>query len=411
MLGPLAGLASAPILAQSLGVDGRGMLAGATAPLLLISAVATLGVPDAVTYFVAKSPSRVLHIQLRAVLLLCLSGVVATAVSLILAPVLAGPDTSLASLISLASMAIIPTILVSALRGTAAGLGLWKLVALERAIGPLVRLLAIIALVVTDNLSLLLAVAVLAFSPVVGGLAYLSLRSHPADREHVSPSMKSIAGYGARVWFGAMAGVLLMRLDQVLLVPLSSATELGLYVVAVTISELPLVVNSAVREVVFASDARSSENTRLTRAARLSFLVCALIALFLGSTAAWWLPMLFGDEFAPALPVLLVLLVAVCLGIPGSVAGAGLSGRGRPHLRSWALVVACVVNVTLFLVLAPALGALGAALATLAANLFSSNLNIIQFCRRFDVRFWDFYAVTTSDIGVIWHAFQKFGRR
>ncbi len=55
---PLAMLISAPILAQALGVDGRGEVAAATAPLILVITAATFGIPDAVTYVIARTPRR-----------------------------------------------------------------------------------------------------------------------------------------------------------------------------------------------------------------------------------------------------------------------------------------------------------------------------------------------------------------
>ena len=43
LIAPAAGLITAPILAQSLGVVGRGDVAAATTPLLLATSVLTLG--------------------------------------------------------------------------------------------------------------------------------------------------------------------------------------------------------------------------------------------------------------------------------------------------------------------------------------------------------------------------------
>ena len=406
LAGPLAGLASAPVLAHALGVEGRGTVAGATAPFLLVTVVATFGIPEALTYFVARSPWWLGVLRRRGALLVLAAGVIATVVSVLLAPVLARDEPGLAPLMVLASAAVVPTVLVSMLRGSAAGLGLWNRVALERSIGPVVRLLAVVALVAADALTVTTATAAIAFAPVVGGLAYLRSGHAGARPEQADPApgFGGIVGYGARVWFGAIAGVLLMRVDQVLMVPLSSTYQLGLYVVAVTVGELPLVVNTAVREVVFASDAKSSEDARLTAAARVSFGVCIAIAVVLGATSPLWLPLAFGQGFSAAVPTTILLLAAVAIGIPGSVAGAGLSSRGYPHLRSLSLVVACVVNVLLLLVLVPRFGAIGAALATLLGNLVSSNMNIVSMRRRFGVPVLDFYRIRTSDVRLLWSA-------
>src|SRR5579875_3552405 len=51
---PLVGLATAPILVHALGVAGRGEFAATTSPTLLLTIAGTLGLPQAVTYFVAS---------------------------------------------------------------------------------------------------------------------------------------------------------------------------------------------------------------------------------------------------------------------------------------------------------------------------------------------------------------------
>lgn len=51
---PLSALATAPILAYSLGVEERGELAAATVPLFLFISLASVGLPEATTYLVAR---------------------------------------------------------------------------------------------------------------------------------------------------------------------------------------------------------------------------------------------------------------------------------------------------------------------------------------------------------------------
>lgn len=400
--GPLAGLASAPILAHALGAEGRGEVAGATAPLLLFATVAAIGVPDAVTFFVARQAAHRRRVANRSTVLIVVSGALASVLALLLAPVLAAGDGDLTSLIMLASFAILPTIFVGVLRAVAAGQGKWTLVAIERAIGPIIRLVAVIAMALTGELTVLTATVAIAYSPVVAGLVYVGLRGGLSETSDVPPPRYSdILSYSSRAWLGSIAGVILMRIDQVAMVPLSSTYELGLYVVAVTVGELPLIINTAIREVVFAADARSSDDRTLTRAARVSLFVCLLIALTLGVTCFWWIPIAFGADFAGAVPVTLVLLAAVTIGVPGSVAGAALGARGMPQLRSYALVVACILNVLLVLVLVPLLGALGAAIATLGGNLVSSNINIVQLKRKFGVPIGDFYLIRRNDVSML----------
>ena len=116
---PLVALFSGPILAQALGVDGRGAVAAATAPLALVVTVATFGIPEAVTWVVARSPGLARNAAGRGLALLTLAGLVAMAAVAVSAPWLSGGSTEVTQLILLAGLAIVPNLLVAVLRGVA----------------------------------------------------------------------------------------------------------------------------------------------------------------------------------------------------------------------------------------------------------------------------------------------------
>ncbi|GAB2977642.1 oligosaccharide flippase family protein [Frigoribacterium salinisoli] len=405
---PLAALATAPVLAQSLGVFGRGQVAGAIAPLLLASTVATLGIPAAVNYSVARHPALLRRVLSRAAVVLLVSGLVASASVFLLVGFLSDGDPALGQLIAVAAAAVVPTVLTGLLQAAASGLHLWRCVSRERFISALVRLVAIVFLAVAGELDVFRAVVVLAVSPVLGSLAYgpvlALLWSHSTPRDDV-PGDGGRTGelftYGLRVWVGSMSGVLLTRLDQTLMVPLSSEVQLGLYVVAVTVADLPLIITNAVRDVTFSSDAAKANDARLGMAARISTLAALVVCGGLAASCWWWIPLLFGDDFAGSVPVCLILLLSVVLGTPGSLAGIALSSRGSPQLRSTSLLVACVVNIVLLLLLVPVMGAVGAAVSTLVGTIAAANLNVLFLRRRFGIPATAFYGFRADDVSTL----------
>ena len=401
---PLAALATAPIMAQSLGVAGRGDVAAATAPLFLATTAATFGIPAAVNFSIARHPRLMRSLALRGTLLIAIAGILASTAVFLAAGFLSGGDPDLRELIVLAAIAIVPGLCVALLQAVAAGSHQWALVARERFCTAASRLAAFIVLAATGQLTVFWGVVILALSPVLGGLAYFGLKQTKGSSDDNRPTvitMNSLLGYGVRVWIGSISGVLLTRLDQTLMTPLAGSFALGLYVVAVSISELPLIVNNAVREVTFSADAAENSDARLGLSSRLSTLAALSAAVVIGATLWWWLPPLFGEEFAPAIPVALILLAAVVLGNPGSIAGIGLSSRGRPGTRSVSLLVSCVVNAAALILLAPLLGAVGAALATLIGNVLASNLNIYFLWKHFRISPADFYLIRRSDLAVL----------
>jgi len=404
----LIALITGPIMAHALGVYGRGQVAAAAAPLSLISTLVTFGIPEAVTFAVAANPRLARLAARRAGVILCAAGLLGTGIIWLAATWLSAGDAETRALILIASLAVIPTVLVGLLRGVAAAAQQWRMVALERGIGATIRLAIILALWVTGTLTPLSATIVLSLMSILGAAVYLRLPRavrgrYAPDSPSDAPTARSrgLLSYGGRIWLGSISGILLSRIDQTLMTALSGSYALGLYAIAVTVSELPLIINSAVRDVTFATDAASPDDSRLTASARVSFIACLAAGVAIGGSMPFWLPWLFGADFVDAVPVAAVLIAAVVLGTPGSIGSAGLSARGRPGLRSVSLLVAAVVNIILLVALVPGLGAMGAAIATLLGNLVAANLNLVFLKRLAGTRIRDFYLIRAADFRLL----------
>jgi O-antigen/teichoic acid export membrane protein len=281
----------------------------------------------------------------------------------------------------------------------------------EKYITAVLRLGGLAGLAYFGWLSPVTATLAMVLSPIMGGLAYLSLvRSpHSLRAEPVGPVQ--LLGYSSRVWLGSLSGILLTRVSQVIMTPLAGPYELGLYAVAVNIADIVLITNAAIRDVIFSSDARDRDNGRAYVAARISLLTSLVIATVLGSTVVAWLPVVFGIDFTPAIPATVVLILATVIGVPGSIGGAVLSARGKPELRSAALVVSVVVNIGLLVILVPRLGAVGASLAILAGNFVAANLNLLFLRRHFGMKISSFYTIRMGDIKIVLRVAKSLFRR
>jgi O-antigen/teichoic acid export membrane protein len=389
---PVATIVTAPLLAQALGVDGRGELAAAAAPLLLVVQAATVGIPEAITYLSAsrRFPERLL--ERTGMVLLFIAGAFG-AIGIYFFSTGYFVEPSARDALVATAPAACPALAVGALRAAAAAREDWFAIATEKTLNGSLQLVGIVILFATGNLSILAAALVIGYAPALSGVTYLlRRRPHVADeRIRTSTVVRGIASYGPRVWVGSLSGILMFRLDQVLMVPLSNAGQLGLYVVAVTIGEAPLVISRAVRDVMLAKDSREPSFDLLTRAARLAFYMCAGLVAGVLASMVWAVPLLFGDEFVGVYPSLTVILIGVLLGVPGSVAGSGLMARNRAGVRSWCLVAAAIVNVCLVLLLVPEWGALGAATATLVGNVIAGFGALVAMHVMFGVPFWSFF--------------------
>lgn len=409
MVAPVTALATAPLLARGLDTAGRGELAGATAPLLLATAVGGFGVPESLIYHVAKRPNASPGLVRAAVGLLSLVGSAVMLAIFLLAGALSrdhagNPNAELHGLIQLSCAAVLPTLLLLLPRAIAAGRHEWRLLAVERSLFGGLRLVWVVALFVFGALTPRSATIALLVSPLIsslillpGAVTYARARPREGDPKPIASPWRAIPHYGFRVWLGALSGIVLTRVSQVVMVPLSDEHQTGLFAVAVTIGELPLIVSGAVRDVMFSAESAGGDAARLQQAARITTMLTFVASLGLAATMAWWLPWVFGASFAPALGPALVVLAATVLGSTGSVAGAGLGGRGRPGLRSWAMFVGAIANIAVLVVMTPRVGAMGGALSMLAGSTIAGTMNVVWLHRRFGIAWTGFYGWRGDD--------------
>lgn len=407
VMGPFSMFVGSVIMSRYLGVEGRGEAAASLAPYLLAVAVATFGLPEAATFFGAKRPLLVRPIAVGGSLASFIVGGVACVVVVFFRDWLSNSSDVIALGIILVSLAIPPALVVGFLRALASGVGWWGRVAIEKSVGALCRLVGLAVFIALGDLTPVTAAVSLAAGPCFGLFAYLGLfygrrqvglsRLRGMSRQILLP----VGSYSGRVWIGSIAGILLMRVDQLLLVPLSNAYSLGLYVAAVNVGEVLLIVSNTFREVVFAQGSRSLRADSVACAARICGSVTLFLCLLLAVSVDFWLPALFGDEFAAAAGMAVVMLFAVAIGVPGSIGGAALSANGQPGLRSISVGLACIVNILLLVLWVPTWGAWGAVVSTLVGNLVSSTSNLVFLRRSLTVPISSFYGLRRTDVAAL----------
>lgn len=408
----LAALVTAPILARSLSAVGRGELAASVAPLILAAAGLTLGTPEAITYFRARCQAGFWRSMLLAWLLIIPLGIVGTICIMLGASALSGGDAIVRSLIGPAALAVIPALMTHCVRGYARGCQAWVLVAADQALSAIYRVIAIAALAYASLLTVASATIVTAVGLFIGIFVYIPLlwrgreRSAQPSREPVK--LKAFVSYSGAIWIGSAAGILLTRLDYLLILPLSSSYALGIYVVAASLADITRVINISVRDIVFSSQSKEIDDISLARACRISNGLTCLFGLALFLTSIPLVPILFGAEFAESVPLLGILMVGVILGSPGSVISAGLTARGRPLLRSMAIVCGVFIDVALVLVLVPVIGAMGAAIASAIAYTVTGMLALMLGRYTFGLRIGNHLLPVRADLTYLKEAIDRF---
>ncbi len=169
---------------------------------------------------------------------------------------------------------------------------------------------------------------------------------------------RRIASYGMRGQVGGVMTLLNLRLDFVLLGILTGPAVLGVYAVASKFAELVKVPGMALTYVLYPRFARD----RAHSAAKARAMIPKAALLTAGVVAPLW-----GLSFEGAVvPAQIILLGLILEGTAGVVSGF-LYGIGRPGLNSLAMLVGLTTTVVLDVVLIPAFGATGAAVASAVA--------------------------------------------
>ena len=400
---PASAVLTGPILARSLGPAGRGALAAVLTPIALSTYVLNFGVPEALTYVVAKGRATTATADRLALVLGAIIGTLCAGGLIALTPVLLHKYPHQQTLFIVLSLLLPLEIAVGMLRYVAQARGRFELMTRERWFSVLSRLVLIAGVALAGTLTVASAAWFTHGTAVLATLLLLPMlwsgESRKADeRETPAQLTRFVMRYGLATWVGTVGGVLVMRLDQVLLTPLAGPKELGYYAVAVSVAEVPLLGLLAVRDVVFSASTDREDPTIVARAARSTILLAVPLCLAGIVLAPVLLPPIFGAGFGPSVRMAQILFVATLPNGVAMVLSAGLLASGRPALASRAQLAAAAVTVVALFVLVPLLGAIGAAYASLIAYLISALLVSLALVRVSDLKPRDFLVPRHADL-------------
>lgn len=382
---PASAVVTGPLLARTLGPSGRGDVAAVLTPLFLLVPVVAVGVSESASFLVGSQRlSRRRALNAGAILALLYGGL-GSVVVWFAAPVVLTNFPQLVLLLRLLGLTLPFSVLQVAMRGVSQGSGEFRNVVRERYAGVIGRILILVALaalgVVTVRTASLASVL-----PTVASMVLLipiwqaARRDRPVDGLSSVRSAVLLARFGAMSWLGSLAGVLILRLDQVFLATQVSSVELGYYAVAASLAEVPTSAVGTIREI---ATARMATTGRFETVARTTSTVLGLSALMAAAavfTTPFLLPLVFGRDFAPAIAMVQILFVAAAIGDPMGVIMGGLTGNGDGLRVSAIQIAGLAVNVGVLVLLVPPLGGVGAALATLAsyATTFALALKVVR---------------------------------
>ena len=255
-------------MARALGVEGRGQLAIIVLVPSVLSQLGTMGIPLAITYYVARDPrdgSRLLRSLAGTI---ALQVVVLSLLQVAVFWLLVTDDEQIAMFAAIPAMPA----LIAQQYGLAVLQGQQRFPTFN-ALRVLPITLLVVALVATWALgatSLVDIVVVWTAANIMAGipLAVVAIRfAAPRGGSSPTPSRRKAFRYGVSAVLGSSSPAEILRLDQAFIALALSRYTLGLYVVAVAFTNLPRFISQSVGIVAFPRVAAGvgAETHRLVR--------------------------------------------------------------------------------------------------------------------------------------------------
>ena len=379
------------VTARALGATDRGYLAFIFLLEAIVRQVGSLGLPAATAYFIARdrAGARSVVRAMRAPAVIQLALLVLAQAALLWVFVLGDPQRVWQA--GLLTLALVPTMTgqeyaLAILQGQ----GRFRAYNVLRSL-PVTGYGAVIVLLFATGSASLITISIAYLVPSIVFvilMLYIASKGLPrTTRSETAPSRRQIFGFGVRGYLTALSPVETFRLDQVAVGLFLAPKALGLYVVALSCTNLPRFIANSVGAIAFprvAHDQGTSGRRTMWRFTLLITAIAAALIVPLELTVGWLVPFFFGRAFAGAVVVARLLLVGVFFISIRRVLTDGARGIGFPGLGSIAEAGSWIALVPLLLILLPRYGLDGVAAAMAISAAISLAILVVALVRTSD---------------------------
>jgi len=398
------GLATSIILTRGLGTEGKGHATYLLLVFGLFSSYGHFGITNAAVYFQKRTSYAEKEICCVNLTFL----VIMTAIWSLVVYILKTADIAIGQY-SILTLCIGVLFIISCMAnesiktffiGRGAIITLNKFLALE----SLLELLLVLFLLTTNILtaSIYLLIRSLVYLIVFLKLFYkLKIKYRPALNFKL---LLSEFKYGVIVYFSAVFIFINYRADQFIIHKFLDVDKLGIYSIAVMIAELifliPISIQSTLESKFFNISDKSIERIDLLKmTVKFTFYICLFIAVIC-ATCTPAIRIIYGNDFKEAEILTIILLAGTVFASIGKVSASYYFSIGKPSVHFKITLTCLIINVCLNLLLIPQYGLLGAASAAAASNMLYGVLYILQFVRKEEIKFSDFFKLKKSDIDI-----------
>lgn len=388
-MGQVVLLFSGVLVARLLGAEDRGQLALLALAPSLLAQVGTLGVPSAVTYYVALDTSVARAIARRIALLALVQSMVLAIINGAIAALLFAQSPPSVRIAAFATIVVIPGMILQqyglAIMQGQGRFGAFNALRLSTGFSYAVAVGAFAAVGQGALLQIAYAwaAAYLGIGVLIGALVVRSLSG--LDAGHSCPSQRELLAFGSKALFSGTSMIESFRIDQWIVGLFLTRASLGLYVIASAFTTLPHLLANSLGLVTFphvAAQSRSGGGSgAMWRFVGVGVLAAALVISVLEVAVGRLVPFFFGSQFTDAVPAARLLLLASFFLAARRVLSDGLRGLGRPVAGTVAEISSWFVLVIAAIPLLPRFGLQGAAAAVVFASASSFFVLVITAIR------------------------------
>jgi len=166
--------------------------------------------------------------------------------------------------------------------------------------------------------------------------------------------------------------VLYTRLDQVMIMKMMGAEAVGVFNVAIRISEAYIFIPTALATAYYPLISKQSSKENICFYFDMVFASAFFVGIFVIFGSYFAIPLLFGEAYADAFHVLTVTVISSVFAVFGSACTNVMIIKNLTYMRLIRAVVGLIINFVLNLFLIPKYGIMGAAYASLASQIFAS---------------------------------------
>jgi O-antigen/teichoic acid export membrane protein len=215
------------------------------------------------------------------------------------------------------------------------------------------------------------------FSPILILIFYsreiVNVIIHPLEKDTYKKNTLDFFHYSKWIFLSMLAILVSMRIDQFMLLGMTTSEETGYYVIALQLAMVLPLITESITTVLLPKVSNISNDLDTYRKTIIRKLtpVCLLILILVIIPSDFLIPLLFGKDYTQSILIFKILAIGFCIGIlvnPLSLIFYSLS-------KVWYLTVLnylqLIFIILLNLLFIPSYGALGATVGTVAIRIFA----------------------------------------